>query len=895
MIEARPEAASRLGAALIRFGDIEVDFRLGCVLAGGVRTELGSRALKLLKLFTESPGVALSREELIATVWRGAVVEDGTLSHTLSVLRRALGDDDHKLIRTLARRGYIFMPPVPIEVLDPAPASPSTPVVSEQLATPAKSRSLAPSLALGTLIALVLAITMYLWSTRPGLATQRPSVAILGFKNSTGRADLDWLSTALTEMLTTELAGGEQVRVVPSELVDRTRADLSMTEAGSVDPAHRARLKANLNTDLLLRGSFLAGGAPGAVMRLDVRIEDTVSGEILGAASSLGAEADIGALVGHLGTDLRRQLGIDELSGDDVRAVRLAMPANPIAARLYAEGLTQMRRFALVEAQRSLQAAVEADPSSALVRAALSQAWSRLGYDEKAETEAAAANDLAAPLSRELRLVVEATWREMQGDWTRAIEVWRSLVTFFPDNLEYGLHLSAAQRSGGRGNDALATVARLILNREADAVDPRIDLEEAFAAEAVSDFRRQLVAANRVAEKAVAQQARQLQAQGLLQQCNAYRRLGELAPANASCMQARSLLDALNDRVGLARANTQLATVLYDRSEIDAAKAAYAEALAIFRTVGDQSGIAGVLNRQAILVDHQGDPAAAKALFEASHSIYEKIGRKRMAAQLLNNIATTAIELGDLPGAESLYRRSAAILREQGDVSATAAALGNLGDVLLRQSDGTPAALHAAEEQINEALASWTAIGDVANAAISHLQLAEIAIEQGAAERAEREAIGVAEQARREGRVEDEVLALSVLARALLARGMAAQARETAEKGDALLPVSVNQELHLDLRTTAARALAQSGSTGDVATAVNRLQAALSEADQAAMVLPQFEIRLALGEIGIRTGDRAAAKLALIALERDARAMSYHRIAHKAARLRVANTPASVP
>jgi TolB-like protein len=38
----------------------------------------------------------------------------------------------------------------------------------------------------------------------------RRSVAVLGFKNLSGTADEAWLSTALSEMLTTELAAGDQ-------------------------------------------------------------------------------------------------------------------------------------------------------------------------------------------------------------------------------------------------------------------------------------------------------------------------------------------------------------------------------------------------------------------------------------------------------------------------------------------------------------------------------------------------------------------------------------------------------------------------------------------------------------------------------------------------------------
>ena len=47
----------------------------------------------------------------------------------------------------------------------------------------------------------------------------RRSVAVLGFKNLAGRPEMAWMSTALSEMLTTELAAGEQLRMIPGESV----------------------------------------------------------------------------------------------------------------------------------------------------------------------------------------------------------------------------------------------------------------------------------------------------------------------------------------------------------------------------------------------------------------------------------------------------------------------------------------------------------------------------------------------------------------------------------------------------------------------------------------------------------------------------------------------------
>src|SRR5262249_50204365 len=59
---------------------------------------------------------------------------------------------------------------------------------------------------------------------------------------------------------------------------------------------------------------------------------------------------------------------------------------------------------------------------------------------------------------------------------------------FFPDNLDYGLRLAAAQVSAGRGKDALATIAALRRLPPPLGDDPRVDFGEAEAYFALGDF-----------------------------------------------------------------------------------------------------------------------------------------------------------------------------------------------------------------------------------------------------------------------------------------------------------------------------------------------------------------------------------------------------------------------
>ena len=91
------------------------------------------------------------------------------------------------------------------------------------------------------------------------------------------------------------------------------------------------------------------------------------------------------------------------------------------------------------------------------------------------------------------------------------------------------------------GGNALA--ARLRSLPEPDGDDPRIDYQEARAARSLSDYARQLEAAERAITKARAFQASQLVASGHVLAGQAHERLGDVDQAMASFMDARRLFD----------------------------------------------------------------------------------------------------------------------------------------------------------------------------------------------------------------------------------------------------------------------------------------------------------------------------------------------------------------
>jgi tetratricopeptide (TPR) repeat protein/TolB-like protein len=757
-------------------------------------------------------------------------------------------------------------------------------------------------------------------ATPPGVPTRaRPVVAVLGFKDLGGKKDYAWLSAALSEMLASELAAGESIRVVAGENVARMKLDLALVDTDDLRPDRLSRVGGHLGADRVVVGSYLALG-PGTArrLRLDVRIQATSDGETLASFSETGSEAELFDLVSRAGSRLRTRLGAGMLSEADARALRASIPSSPRAARAYSEGLARLRVFDAVGARPLLEQAVRADRAHPLFHAALAEAWSALGYDAMARAEAKEAFERSAALSREERLAVEARYRETTKEWNRAVEIHQSLWNFFPDNLEYGLRLAAAEERAGKRKEALATVEAVRRLPAPDGEDPRIDLAEAGVAYRLSDFARQRAAAERAATKAGARGARLLVAAARLNGADAAWALGEPDRALALYSEAQAIFDAAGDRSGVARTLSGMANLhyrqgrlaeasdLYERSlavfretgndfavawtlhsfanvlsdggDLAGSRKLQEQALAIHRRIGDRGGEAGSLGNIANLLQYQGDLAGARRMHEQALAIFRDVAEKGPAAIELNNIAIVLAAQGDLKGAQALLEEALALKRETGNRSSIAFTLAELGGLAAARGD-----LGAARKHHEEAARIREALGQKARAAESRLALATVSLDTGQAAAAEAVARETADVFRAEKMGDLEGAARLVLARSLAVQGKGSDARQAVQEASRLLSASQDRAVRLSLAIAAARVDGAAADPG-AASSAERLVAAAAEATRMGHVALELDARLALAEVEVRNA-RPQARERALQLEKEARAKGFGLIATKVAAL----------
>jgi len=175
------------GSEVFLFDGFRLDRRRGGLFRRNehgvfARVAIGSRALGVLSVLAERHGDLVSRDEIIAAVWPGVVVEDSNLPIQISTLRRMLdhGRAEGSCIQTVAGRGYRFVAPVTRHAADSSPS-----IVASGRARPP-----------------------------PHL-----SIVVLPFTNLSNDPDQEYFADGITDDLTTDLS-----RISGSFVIDRSTA-----------------------------------------------------------------------------------------------------------------------------------------------------------------------------------------------------------------------------------------------------------------------------------------------------------------------------------------------------------------------------------------------------------------------------------------------------------------------------------------------------------------------------------------------------------------------------------------------------------------------------------------------------------------------------------------------
>ena len=730
----------------------------------------------------------------------------------------------------------------------------------------------------------------------------RKSVAVIGFHNLSGRPEQAWLATAFSEMLSTELAAGEKLRLVSGEDVANLRLSSPWSQTDSLAQKTAARIGAALNSDYLVLGSYMSvSRREQGQLRLDVRMQDAKTGEILAEIAGDGSSYDLLPLVSEVGSKLRESLGVSDHRPSAGTAEFTAMPSNREAALLYSLGLVKLRDYDFVAARDLLEQSTKADPKFPLSHSALAQAWSQLGYEQNRRQEARKALGLSTNLPRANRMLAEGAYYESLAQNEKAASTYRALFALFPDSVDYGLQLAQAQTAAGQRDAAMGTTAELRRLPPPASDDPRIDLAEVRAmppdnAAALVLLRKASAKAAKENKKLVYARARRLECMTLIQG-------GNPDQAKPVCEDAANLFFFVGNRLEAADAIRLIGDGQGAQAQPDLALATYRRALTILQGLGEEhEKVGAVTNNMAIIYLNKGQLDVAGQLFRKAKHHFDRAGDKHDSLTALTNMADIGYLRGSLPDAAKLYQRvidegstlspsfagyaiyrladlelveghvaTARDLAAQavktlsplhGSYQSLTAAMAVIGDALMAQGN-----LTGARQQYEQALKIRENLGEKDMVAEMQESQAELDLAEGHPEKGEPLlylALAEFEKEKADLGVASANISLS---RVLLAQGKVEQARRALQNASRLAGANSQPAFALPIAIQTARLETVAG-PGTVAVACRRLRSTIVKAKKLGYYQMECEARLALGEAE-RRADPNFDRSSLAALEKE--------------------------
>ncbi|MBX9729414.1 MAG: winged helix-turn-helix domain-containing protein, partial [Sphingopyxis sp.] len=112
--------ADKTEGEVLRFAGVTLDLGRGSLRnAAGAEVPLAPKPFDLLRTLAREAGRTVSKDALLDAVWPGVTVTEDSLFQAVRDARRAIGDEEGRVLRSVPRRGSLLDAAV-----DAAPAAP---------------------------------------------------------------------------------------------------------------------------------------------------------------------------------------------------------------------------------------------------------------------------------------------------------------------------------------------------------------------------------------------------------------------------------------------------------------------------------------------------------------------------------------------------------------------------------------------------------------------------------------------------------------------------------------------------------------------------------------------------------------------------------------------------
>ena len=401
-------------AQTFRFGPFLLSLATGELHKDEIPLKLHPQPFRVLVMLVERAGTVVTREEIQHALWGGHtwVDFDAGINFCIRQIRATLADDAEKprYIETVARKGYRFVAPVthadapamvvpisraasPVAAISPPPSNvaqalPTVPETTVSLGPPAPAVVAAPTgrpyrlvLLAATLgVALTASfVAVYFVSHRPPKLTQKDTVVVADFRNTTGDPVFDG---TLQQGLSAQIEQSPFLNLVSESQIQQTLRMMKQPPDAKLTGELATEVCQRTNGAGVLTGSI---AQIGAQYDLILKAASCSTGESLATSEAQAADkTHVLRALGEATSALREKLGesLATVQKFDTPLVQATTPSLE-ALKAYSLGFSKYSRGDQPGAIPFFQQAIQVDPDFAMAYANLGRSYQVLGKSEQ--------------------------------------------------------------------------------------------------------------------------------------------------------------------------------------------------------------------------------------------------------------------------------------------------------------------------------------------------------------------------------------------------------------------------------------------------------------------------------------------------------------------------------
>jgi serine/threonine protein kinase/Flp pilus assembly protein TadD len=350
----------------------------------------------------------------------------------------------------------------------------------------------------GSIAAFLMVAAVLIWQLLPKkevapVPLDKPSLAIMYFKNNTGDQNLDHWRTALSDLLIADLTQSKYIGVMSGDRLFDILRQLDLLEARTYSREELKKVASRGGASHILLGDFSRAGEN---FRINIVLQTADTGEVVGSESVDGQKEEslismVDMLTKRIKADFK--LSKEEIAADIDREVGKITTSSTQAYQYYDEGRNLHHRGEYRESIQLMEKALAVDPGFAMAYRSMAVSYSNLLMFSEAKKYIRKAFELRDRLSDRERYLIEGEFfRNTEMTYDQAIEAYTKLLKLYPDDTIANTNLGILYADLEEWDKAISQYGEQIGRRDKSSF-PYINQSEAYMAKGMYDKAKEVL------------------------------------------------------------------------------------------------------------------------------------------------------------------------------------------------------------------------------------------------------------------------------------------------------------------------------------------------------------------------------------------------------------------